>query len=113
MRAETVPRHDVNPAVQKMLEVDEELGKIKKAPAVFQVDKKVHVAVGSGLATYHGSKDTHIRRAVECGDREDLVSMSPQYRVDAQSSRSETGMAQSGSARGVTESPRRRVAVEA
>ena len=76
MRAETVLRHDVNPAVQKMLEVYEELGKIEKAPATFQVDKEIHVTVGSGLPTYHGSEDTHIRRAVECGDREDLVSMS-------------------------------------
>ena len=66
MRAETVLRHDVNPAVQKMLEVDEELGKIEKAPAAFQVDKEVHVTVGSGLPTYHGSEDTHIRRAMEC-----------------------------------------------
>ena len=76
MRAETVLRHDVHPAVQKVLEVDEEFGKIEKAPTTFQVDKEVHVTVGSGLPTYHGSKDTHIRRAVACGDREDLVSMS-------------------------------------
>ena len=70
MRAETVLRHDVNPAVQKMLEVDEELGKIEKAPAAFEVDEEVHVTVRSGLPTYHGSEDTHIRRAMECRDRE-------------------------------------------
>src|SRR5438034_6773557 len=48
MRAETVLRHDVNPPVQRML--------------------------GSGLPRYHGSEDTNICRAVERGDREDLVS---------------------------------------
>ena len=83
MRAETILSDDVDPAVQKLLEFDEELGEVEEAPPVFEVDEEVDVTVGAGLPTYDRSEYSHIRGAVGRGDREDLISMSLQCRVDA------------------------------
>jgi len=105
----------VDLAAKQCFQVNLELGVVEQAPAELEVHKDVDVTVRARLSAGDGSEHTDIAGAVVLSDGQNLVAVGFQKRVNVhrgQSKRSETGMLQWGSARGVTASPRRSVVVE-
>jgi len=67
-----IGRHDIHGPAQHFSQLDKQTRVIQQAPARFEINQDVDIAVGTFFAPHYGTEDANIVRAVAGSQTEDL-----------------------------------------